>query len=90
MKLKPNGMIIDYFGVFRNLKQALVTMLRVQAGQVLLWICLLKSLMRLLKFIEEAIDKAKGFLKTIGVDVNRIHDLGEKALVKLCSLKSCQ
>lgn len=84
---KPNGMIIDYFGVFRNLKQALSDYAEGSSGTSSPLDMPVKEFDELLKFIEEAIDKAKGFLKTIGVDVNRIHDLGEKGFGEIVLFK---
>jgi type I restriction enzyme R subunit len=80
-------MIIDYFGVFRNLKQALSDYAEGSSGTSSPLDMPVKEFDELLKFLDEAIDKSKEFLKTLGVNINQIHDLGEKGFSEIVLFK---
>ena len=79
---KKNGLVVDYFGVFRNLKKALAVYAEGKKGKgnkdddsdeypA-------KEFDELLLLIEQAISEAKVYLKGIGIDVELILSLGEK------------
>lgn len=77
---KRNGLVIDYFGVFRNLKRALAVYAEgskgKQDGDEEEFP--LKEFEELLVLLNEAIAEAKGFCKGLGADVDEILNLGEK------------
>lgn len=77
---KKNGLIVDYFGVFRNLKKALSSYAEGTKGKstededefpV-------KEFEELLELLEQSIIEAKIFFKEIGADIDEILNLGEK------------
>ena len=78
---KKNGLIIDYFGVFRNLKKALSSYAEGSKGKskddnpddfpV-------KEFEELLGLLNEGIAEAKKYCKNLGADIDKILDLGEK------------
>jgi type I restriction enzyme R subunit len=79
---KKNGLIIDYFGVFRNLKIALAAYAEGTKGNsekdddedeypA-------KEFEELLSLLEEAIVEAKSYCKALGADIDQILNLNEK------------
>ncbi len=77
---KKNGLVVDYFGVFRNLKKALASYAEGTKGKdnkdeedfpV-------KEFDDLLELLEQAILEAKVYCKELGADIDAILDLGEK------------
>ncbi len=80
---KKNGMIIDYFGVFRNLKKALSDYAEGSTGNENPIDMPVKEFDELLNLLNEAIEKSKEFLNNIKIDVNKIHNLGEKGFSEI-------
>lgn len=80
---KKNGMIIDYFGVFRNLRKALSDYAEGSTGNGNPIDMPVKEFDELLNLLNEAIEKSKEFLNNIEIDVNKIHDLGEKGFSEI-------
>lgn len=77
---KKNGIVIDYFGVFRNLKKALAaegSKGKKDDGDGLDEYPV-KEFEVLLKLLEEAIAEAKVFCQGIGADIDVILEVGEK------------
>jgi len=80
---KKNGLVIDYFGVFRNLKKALAayaegtkgkgTEKSADEGEYPA-----KEFEELLKLLEQAVAEAKAYCKALGADLDRILSLEEK------------
>jgi type I restriction enzyme R subunit len=80
---KKNGLVIDYFGVFRNLKKALAAYAEGTKGKggekpddedeypA-------KEFEELLKLLQQAIAEVKLYCKTLGADLERILSLDEK------------
>jgi len=77
---KKNGLVVDYFGVFRNLKKALADYAEGTKGKdkeddedfpV-------KEFDELLELLEQAILETKVFCKELGADIDAILNLGEK------------
>jgi type I restriction enzyme R subunit len=78
---KKNGLVVDYFGVFRNLKKALADYAEGTKGKdknddaeefpV-------KEMEELLELLQQAIVETKIYCKGLGVDIDAILDLGEK------------
>jgi type I restriction enzyme, R subunit len=77
---KKNGLVIDYFGVFRNLKKALAAYAEGTKGKtdgdedefpV-------KYFDDLLGLLEQGITEAKVYCKNLGADIDEIINLGEK------------
>jgi len=75
---KKNGLIVDYFGVFRNLQKALSVYADGSNGTASPLDMPVKELEELLKLLEEAIEECKTYLLGLGVDVNKIHELGDR------------
>jgi type I restriction enzyme R subunit len=82
---KKNGLIVDYFGVFRNLKKALADYAEGSKGkdkkerdQFPL-----KEFDELLDLLKEAIEQAKVYCKGLGADLDAILDLGEKGFKEI-------
>lgn len=82
---KKNGLIVDYFGVFRNLKKALAAYAEGSKGKdkedtdefpV-------KEFEELLDLLQEAIEQAKGYCKELGVDLDAILNLEEKGFKEI-------
>ncbi|GAB5473845.1 MAG: type I restriction endonuclease subunit R [Maribacter sp.] len=83
---KKNGLIIDYFGVFRNLKKALAAYAEGTKGKptdgdddefpV-------KEFEELLELLEQGISEAKAFCKDLGADIDSIINLGEKGFKEI-------
>lgn len=80
IKGKKNGLVVDYFGVFRNLKKALANYAEGSKGKenndedefpV-------KEFEELLELLELAIVETKVFCKELNADVDQILNLGEK------------
>ena len=80
---KKNGMIIDYFGVFRNLRKALSDYAEGSTGNGNPIDMPVKEFDELLNLLNEAIEKSKEFLNNIEIDVNKIHNLGEKGFSEI-------
>lgn len=80
---KKNGMIIDYFGVFRNLKQALSDYAEGSTGNSNPIDMPVREFDELLNLLDEAIKKSKEFLNDIEIDINKIHDIGEKGFSEI-------
>lgn len=77
---KKNGLVVDYFGVFRNLKKALADYAEGTKGKsdnkdddfpV-------KEEEELLRLLEQAILETKIYCKNLGADIDAIINLGEK------------
>jgi len=79
---KKNGLVIDYFGVFRNLKKALAAYAEGSKGKDMDGDGLdefpVKEFKVLLKLLEEAIVEAKQYCSNLGADIDAILSLGEK------------
>jgi len=79
---KKNGLVIDYFGVFRNLRKALADYAEGSKGKEDTGEGLeefpVKEFEELLKLLEEAIEQAKKYCLRLGADIDAILDLGEK------------
>lgn len=83
---KKNGLVIDYFGVFRNLKKALAAYAEGTKGKstddgeeefpV-------KEFEELLELLEQGIAEAKIFCKELGADIDAIINLGEKGFKEI-------
>ena len=69
---KKNGMIIDYFGVFRNLKKALGDYAQGSTGNENEENLPVKEFDMLIKLLEESIKKCKIYLKEFDIDVDKI------------------
>jgi type I restriction enzyme R subunit len=77
---KTNGLVIDYFGVFRNLKKALAdyaegTKGKTEGDEDEFPV---KEFDDLLLLLEEGIAEAKSYCKNLGADIEAIMNLGEK------------
>jgi len=80
---KKNGLVIDYFGVFRNLKKALAAYAEGTKGKGAEKSdeddeYPAKEFEELLKLLEQAIAEAKVYCKDLGADLERILSLEEK------------
>jgi type I restriction enzyme R subunit len=79
---KKNGLVIDYFGVFRNLKKALAAYAEGTKGKTSEETeedeFPVKEFEELLELLEQAITEAKNYCKSLGADIDEIIDLGEK------------
>lgn len=80
---KKNGLVIDYFGVFRNLKKALAAYAEGTKGKAGEKPgdddeYPAKEFDELLKLLEQAIVEAKIYCKALGADLERILSLEEK------------
>ncbi|MCW3806127.1 type I restriction endonuclease subunit R [Plebeiibacterium marinum] len=84
---KKNGLVIDYFGVFRNLKKALAAYAEGTKGKknkgeddeefpV-------KEFEELLELIQQAIAEAKAYCSDLGADLEKILNLGEKGFKEI-------
>ncbi|WMX17130.1 type I restriction endonuclease subunit R [Aureispira sp. CCB-E] len=82
---KKNGLIVDYFGVFRNLKKALADYAEGSKGKgkggadefpV-------KEFEELLDLLREAIAQAKAYCKELAIDLDAILDLKEKSFKEI-------
>ena len=73
---KKNGLIIDYFGVFRNLKKALSDYAEGSGNSE--DEMPVKSFDTLLKLLEEAIRECKSFLLELEVDIDSILNMEER------------
>jgi type I restriction enzyme R subunit len=80
---KKNGMIIDYFGVFRNLKRALSDYAEGSSSGGDDENLPVKEFEELLTLLNEAITKSKNYLKGLEIDVDRIHAIGEKGFKEI-------
>jgi len=82
---KKNGLVIDYFGVFRNLKKALAayaegTKGKKNDGEEEYPA---KEFEELLSLLDQAIVEAKEFCKTVGADVDLILEMDEKGFKEI-------
>ncbi len=80
---KKNGLVIDYFGVFRNLKRALAVYAEGTKGKGTNTEddnneYPAKEFEELLALLEQAIVEAKVYCKNLGADISEILNLGEK------------
>lgn len=79
---KKNGLVIDYFGVFRNLKKALAAYAEGSKGKDKEGDGLdefpVKEFEVLLELLKEAIAEAKRYCLGLGADIDAILTLGEK------------
>lgn len=78
---KKNGLVVDYFGVFRNLKKALAAYAEGTKGKNTMDgedEYPAKEFDELLALLNEAILEAKVYCATLGADINHILDFGEK------------
>ncbi|OCK52251.1 hypothetical protein BA768_12930 [Chryseobacterium sp. CBo1] len=82
---KKNGLVIDYFGVFRNLKKALAayaegTKGKQNEGEDKYPA---KEFEELLSLLDQAIVEAKVFCKSVGADVGLILEMNEKGFKEI-------
>lgn len=83
---KKNGLVVDYFGVFRNLKKALAVYAEGTKGkdkdddEVEFPV---KEFEELLKLLEQGIEEAKTYCKSLGADIEKILVLGEKGFKEI-------
>lgn len=82
---KKNGLVIDYFGVFRNLKKALAayaegTKGKPNEGEEEYPA---KEFEELLSLLDQAIVEAKVFCKSLGADVDLILEMNEKGFKEI-------
>jgi type I restriction enzyme R subunit len=77
---KRNGLVIDYFGVFRNLKKALADYAEGSKGKITDEgeDFPVKEFDELLDLLKQAILEAKAYCRQLGADIDKIHELGEK------------
>ncbi|MBZ9628159.1 type I restriction endonuclease subunit R [Psychroflexus sp. CAK1W] len=78
---KKNGLIVDYFGVFRNLKKALASYAEGSTGKNINGDgeeFPVKEFEELLELLEQSISEAKKYSKDLGADIDAILNLGEK------------
>jgi type I restriction enzyme R subunit len=78
---KKNGLVVDYFGVFRNLKQALADYAegsKGKPGQTDDEEFPVKEFEELLALLHQGIAEAKAYLNDLDADMDAILDLGEK------------
>ena len=78
---KKNGLVVDYFGVFRNLKKALADYAEGTKGKITGGDdddFPVKEFEELLELLEQAIVETKIFCKGLGADIDTIINLGEK------------
>ncbi len=83
---KKNGLIIDYFGVFRNLKKALAdyaegTKDRNQGQEDNEYPA--KEFEELLALLEQAIEEVKTYCKSLGINIETILNYGEKGFKEI-------
>ena len=76
---KPNGLIVDYIGIFRNLQKALA--IYNPGGADIGYPVKPKS--ELLKDLEELLIKADDMCKKLGIDINKIIEAGKLEKIKL-------
>ncbi|MEA3452705.1 MAG: HsdR family type I site-specific deoxyribonuclease [Bacteroidota bacterium] len=80
---KTNGLVIDYFGVFRNLKKVLAQYAHA-AGEVKNNDKYkIKKIEDLIKLLEQALEESENWCKTINININDITDSGEKAFKEI-------
>jgi len=80
---KKNGLVIDYFGVFRNLKKALSDYAEGSNSSNCEESTPVKEFDELLSLLDEAITKCKEFLNSLDIDVDKIHEIGEKGFKEI-------
>lgn len=80
---KKNGMIIDYFGVFRNLKKALSDYAEGSNSDGEEDNLPVKEFAELLALLNESVDKCKEYLNGLDIDVDKIHAIGEKGFKEI-------
>ncbi|AXX92185.1 deoxyribonuclease [Malaciobacter molluscorum LMG 25693] len=80
---KKNGMIIDYFGVFRNLKKALSDYAEGNTSSEDEANMPVKEFGMLIELLQESINKCKSYLKEFDIDVDKIHEIGEKGFKEI-------
>jgi len=83
---KKNGLVIDYFGVFRNLKKALADYAegsKGKQGEEDEEEFPVKEFDDLLALLEQGIKEAKTYCKELGADLEAILDLGEKGFKEI-------
>lgn len=82
MKGKKNGLVVDYFGVFRNLKIALAAYAEGTKGKKAEEEddeeYPAKEFEELFILLEQAIQETKSFCKSLNADIDQILNLGEK------------
>ena len=86
MEGKKNGLVIDYFGVFRNLKKALAAYAEGTKGKTNHEDeneYPAREFEELLALLKQAIDEAKAYSKEIGADIDQILNLGEKGFKEI-------
>lgn len=83
---KKNGLVIDYFGVFRNLKIALAAYAEGTKGRKPEDDATeypAKEFEELLALLDQAIIEAKLFCKELGADIDKILSLGERGFKEI-------
>lgn len=83
---KKNGLVVDYFGVFRNLKKALADYAEGTKGKDNVTDdeeFPVKEFEELLELLEQAILESKLYCKELGADIDAILDLGEKGFKEI-------
>ncbi|CAA6805017.1 MAG: Type I restriction-modification system, restriction subunit R (EC [uncultured Sulfurovum sp.] len=84
---KRNGLIVDYFGVFRNLQRALSVYAEGSSATNSELNMPVKELEELLALLNSAIAECKEYLFDMGADVDKIHALGEKGFSEIVLFK---
>ncbi|MFN6945355.1 MAG: type I restriction endonuclease subunit R [Cytophagaceae bacterium] len=78
---KRNGLVVDYFGVFRNMRQALSVYAEGSKGKKITEgeeeEFPVKEFEELLLLLEQAIKEAKAYCKDLGADLDQILHLGD-------------
>lgn len=83
---KKNGLVIDYFGVFRNLKKALAAYAEGSKGKTNdedFDQFPVKEFDDLLDLLKDGIAEAKAYFKKLGADIDEIIKLGEKGFKEI-------
>ena len=79
-KDKASGLIVDYVGVFRNLKKALSIYAKSASGKMEVPV---KDKKQLLNDLAEAIKKADEFCKNLGIDLTKISKASTKSFQRV-------
>jgi type I restriction enzyme, R subunit len=82
---KKNGLVVDYFGVFRNLKIALAAYAEGTKGKIINEESEfpVKEFEELVALLEQAITEAKAYCNIVGADLDTILNLGEKGFKEI-------
>ncbi|MBI2487454.1 MAG: type I restriction endonuclease subunit R [Deltaproteobacteria bacterium] len=80
---KPNGLIVDYVGVFRDLQRALAIYGSASGGGIKEGETPVKPKNELIKELEAAITEAESFCKEKGIDIHKIMESQKFERIKL-------